>query len=112
MNTTARHGTCLECGNPLREGQSPNAEFCCREHQKAFNRRREKRALLIYDLFMATRFERKLSKQLELWTAICRAAMHYRNEDVKERGGRRSWMHARKVLEQNPILRAVVYNTN
>ena len=93
--------SCGECGGSM-EGRDKAAAFCdkrCRDNHK---NRRCRRGVLLYDLFMALRFERKLASKLKVWSAMCRLAGTWREEDNHERAGRRSWGDWRGWLEANP----------
>ena len=62
----------------------------------------------LYDIFLSVRYERKLATGMSLWRIMCRMAMGYREQDERERGGRRSWRKARDVLATRPYLDATV----
>ena len=96
--------TCLECGAP----RTKAAEFCKSSCRMDWNNRRRKRGAEIYDLFMVIRHERGLAKAMGLWTLICRLATHYREEDFREREGRRSWRKPQQVIAGKPYLRAII----
>lgn len=98
--------TCLECGAPY-EATQRRADFCSTEHRAAFNNRRKARGAVLYDLFMAYRFERALSKKLEVWTLVCRLASVWRSEDHTERASRHSWQPPHKVLSRLTWLYAI-----
>lgn len=91
---------CRECGS-LADGQ-----FCGPDCKITWNNRRRQRGAVLYDLFMAHRFERDASAKNNLWTLLCRQATDWRTEDLKERGGRRSWRRHEKVLAERPQLKA------
>jgi hypothetical protein len=96
---------CLECGTPL-PAASASSEFCAKACRKAWHNRRAIRGAELYDLFMATRFDRATAKALHLWRIINRLASMFREEDRKERGGRMSWRAPAIVLDRRPYLRA------
>lgn len=98
---------CAECGLEFR-AEKPHAEFCCAEHRKAFNNRRMTRGAVVYDLFMALRYERKAAQKLRTWFMLCRLAMDFRREDRNERDGRKSWRDPRDVLTERPYLHNVL----
>ena len=62
----------------------------------------------IYDLFMVLRYDRETGKLLKLWRIINRMAALFREEDRRERDGRRSWRKPRDVLADKPYLNADV----
>lgn len=98
---------CLECGAPFAP-KTPHGEFCSSRCRRAFNNRRAVRGAELYDLFMALRFERELATGLKLWKLLNRMAAGFRAEDVRRRGGRKSWRSARRVIERRPYLKADV----
>ena len=103
------HGTvdaCLECGKAFREGVRPSQEFCSAACRAAFNNRRKQRGALLYDLVMALRFERGLARFIGLWTVVCACASIFRQEDHRDRDGRKSWRDPRDVIAEKPFLRA------
>ena len=66
------------------------------------------RGAVLYDLFMAHRFERDATADANLWTLLCRQGTDWHAEDHKERDGRRSWRRHDKVLAERPQLKARV----
>lgn len=97
---------CLECGDTF-ESQRTFGGFCCPAHRADFNNRRMKRGAEIYDLIMAWRYQRGLAKALGLWKLVCRMAQAFREEDHRERDGRRSWRNPAEVVAERPWLHAV-----
>ena len=65
----------------------------------------------LYDLVMALRHDRGTAKLLHLLTLISRLAAIYRDEDRRERGGRRSWAPPAVVIERHPALKSIVLLT-
>lgn len=96
---------CLECGRAWPQGVSPR-RFCSTKCTNDWNNRRLKRGAILYDLLMTWRLDRSKGKALNLWTLICRAVNDWKEEDDKERDGRRSWRDAEKVIAENPIFLA------
>ncbi len=107
-----RSHSCLECGEGFDLDARFNAEFCGDSCRKAFNNRRATRGAVIYDLFMALRYERKLASKLKVWKLLCRLAMDFRKEDHEQRDSRKSWQDARKVLRERPYLHGVLITNN
>jgi hypothetical protein len=102
------HLTCWECGAAY-EALDPDRKFCQHAHAKAFHNRAAMRGAILYHLFMAMRYERGVAKGLGVWSAACKIASHWREEDQRERQGRPSWLRAREVLDRNAwILKPVV----
>ena len=101
--------TCSECGEPFQSTMA-HADFCGAPCRKAWNNRRAVRGAEIYDLFMCIRHERGVARAVKAWNLICRLASMYRDEDHRERAGRKSWRSARDVLARRPYLRATVSN--
>ena len=54
---------------------------------------------------MATRFERGLAEELNLWTIICRMASTWKVED--DEAGRRSYTRPDRVIEKNPSITGI-----
>lgn len=88
---------CPECGERF-TALTPTAEFCSNHCRSAFNNRRKMRGAELYDLLMAMRYERSLSKTLKVWSVLCRMAAKFREEDRIDREGRKSWRGPRSVL--------------
>ncbi len=89
---------CRECGAKFKATRR-DAEFCpgasCR---RDWNNRRQQRGAELYDLFMTIRHERRLTEKMKedgfnSWTTACRLAMHWKDEDERDRGGRRSYQY-------------------
>lgn len=99
--------TCSECGVTF-QGERRHAEFCTGECKTMFNNRRKNRGSIIYDMFMAMRYERDLAKKFGAWTDMCKLAAHWRREDMEKREARRSWGDWRTWQKNNPWLEAVV----
>lgn len=99
-------GICLECGDGLAAPQ-PEQEFCSKRCRQAFNNRRMQRGAQVFDLYMAIRYERDAAREEKVVAQLSRLCMHFREEDDRQRGGRRSWGNWRKFLENNPYLRVV-----
>lgn len=98
--------TCHECGNPI---PAPSkASFCDKACRNSYDNRRQLRGAKIYDLFMATRYDRLTAKDLGVWTYLCRMGEDFRDEDVREREGRPSWRDPKTVIDTNPHLKARV----
>lgn len=71
--------TCRECGEPFM-GLKRHAAFCSTKCRKTWNNRRAVRGALLYDAFMAMRYERGLAKKLGLtYTFICRLGEMWSN---------------------------------
>jgi len=98
---------CVDCGAEF-EPTRRDAEFCSAPCRVEFNKRRQLRGMILYDLMMINRNERKLAKAARVWFLITRLCMYWRLDDQRERGGRRSWRKASKVLEASAWARATV----
>lgn len=102
--TTIKH--CRECGAKF-EAIRTDTEFCpgtsCR---RDWNNRRQQRGAELYDLFMTIRHERPLTEELKdeqgvnLWTVACQLAAHWKTEDERDRGGRRSYQYIPALIIQ------------
>lgn len=106
-NRMPRAVVCLECGGNVIT-TAANAEFCSTPCRKAWNNRRAMRGAELYDLVMVWRFDRSRSKALRIWTLLCRMAMLFREDDMHQRAGRRSWSAAEHVIDRKPYLLATV----
>lgn len=98
---------CLECGKPLESVKRSSQLHCSRECRNTFNNRRLQRGAILYDLFMANRYQRTLAKEIKVWGKICRAVITWREEDKAKRDGRNSWLDPRQVLQRDPSLTGV-----
>lgn len=95
---------CLECAASLAE-KDYRAEFCGTVCRKAWNNRRMVRGAELYDLFYSLRYDRDKAKTLGLWSAMCKLAQKWRDEDrVSERT--RTCRRPEDVLMSKPTLRA------
>ncbi|WP_426221300.1 hypothetical protein [Methylobacterium sp. NFXW15] len=99
--------TCLECGQPFGSGVR-EAEFCGPPCRMVFNNRRAKRGAELYDLFMALRHDRRTATALKVWRLLNRCAAIFREEDRRERAGRRSWRDPAEILARRPYLQAEI----
>lgn len=93
---------CNECG----ESYTPRRRdeyFCSIPCRKAFDNRAMVRGRELYHLFMVMRYERGIAKALGVWAIMCRMAMTWREEDERERAGRKSWSAPRKIIDKLPL---------
>lgn len=97
---------CAECGATV-QSLKQWAGFCSTACRKAFNNRRSARGTILYDLFMASRFERKAASKLGLWAIMCRLASLWRSEDHDRRAGRQSWQAPATALSRLTYIHAV-----
>lgn len=74
----------------------------------AHRNRRQERGALLYDLFMAMRYERELAAKLKVWGTMCQLAAEWRKEDEDKREGRKSWGNWRLWMENNGARLAAV----
>ncbi len=84
---------CLECSDPIINRQR-GARFCSPACQKMFGNRAMVRGAAFYHLIRAHRRERDKSKQLNLWTQICRLELYYNDIDA----GKRTYLPPELVL--------------
>ena len=98
---------CLDCGTAFQAGHSTSL-FCAPACRQAWNNRRLRRGAELYDLFMAFRFDRPLARALRVLSMLNRLASNFRDEDRRERGGRRSWTAPDVVAERAPHLRSTI----
>lgn len=104
--TATANDQCLECGGPI-ETPMPDKEFCTRRCRQTFKNCRLRRSAQVYDLYMATRYERDAARVAKVQAQLNRLCMHFREEDDQRRGGRRSWGNWRKFMDDNPCLRVI-----
>ena len=97
--------TCRECAAVF-EANNANSAFCCRDHRNSFGNRRMQRGAVLYDLFMAQRYERNAARAAGIWSVMCRLGEEWREEDRQKRSGRPSWRPFRDLLEKFPYLKA------
>lgn len=97
---------CAECG----QDTTAKGRFCSVPCKDAFNNRRKARGAELYDFFMDLRFSRDVAKSTGLWQKACRLAANWREEDERERAGRRSWRRTEDYLfDRAALLSSVVY---
>lgn len=97
------HCACQECGASFSASQA-SARFCSRDCRNAFDNRRKARGAILYDLFMANNYERKIARPLGIWSKMFRAASHWKAEDEAQREGRASWPDLQTTLQKTPHL--------
>lgn len=85
---TSKQRQCQECGGAYEPGKR-HGRFCSTACRKAFNNRRMLRGAELYDLYMASRYQRE--QFAGNITVMAQVATVWREEDAKERAGRRSW---------------------
>ncbi|MDD9903732.1 MAG: hypothetical protein OXT06_09210 [Rhodospirillaceae bacterium] len=96
---------CRECGAPC-EAQRGDATFCSTKCKNAWQNRRRKRGAELYDLFMTMRHERDLTKRLadeqdfHVWSTACALASKWKDEDERERAGRKSWQSILPLIQK------------
>ena len=73
----------------------------------AFHNRLRDRGAIVASLLMINRFERDLAKEKGVLTMLMRAASTFRQQDIRERGGRPSWRSLDDLLRDHPWLRAI-----
>ena len=87
-----RSNQCLECGTEIKRKTSHGrpVKFCSTEHRKAWNNRRMTRGAILYDEIMKWRFDRANNK--DAVTTMAQIASMFRDNDKRDRDGRRSWI--------------------
>lgn len=88
MNSDTRQKPCRECGLPQATRQG--ADFCSQKCRMAWHNRRRDRGAELYDIFMASRWEREKWEK-EGRAILSRLATAYRDADRAKRDGRPSW---------------------
>lgn len=81
---------CIECGKPYRAARRAQ-RYCSSQCRTDHLNRRSIRGSILYDLYMAHRWERDEAKRLGVLKAMNRLASDWRREDREQREGRRSW---------------------
>lgn len=94
---------CDECGTAYKPHRV-DALFCSTPCRKSFDNRAMVRGREMYSLFMCMRYERGLAKALGVWAIMCRMAMIWREEDNRDRDGRKSWQSPRRVIDRLPVV--------
>lgn len=87
---------CIECGAEIKSRANrggPKSVFCSKACNMRFFNRRMKRGALLYDVYMASRYDREVNKSGI--TTMAQMASRWRDEDKAEREGRRSWNDGR-----------------
>lgn len=85
----ARRIKCQWCGTECTV-HSHQAKFCSDKCKAEFNTLRQKRGPLLYDALMSGRFERVKNKSY--LTILSQMARQFRDEDIRDRDGRKSWV--------------------
>ena len=98
---------CVECGRDF-QAKRFDATFCQFDCGSEFNKRRQLRGMIMYDLMMINRYERKMAKKAKVWFLLTRLCMYWRQEDYDKRDGRRSWRDPKRVIEANAWARSTV----
>ena len=93
---------CNECGQSYTPRRCDEF-FCSTGCRKTFDNRAMVRGRELYHLFMVMRYERGLAKVLGVWAIMCRMALMWRQEDERDRGGRKSWQAPSRVIEKLPV---------
>lgn len=96
---------CAECGQPY-TAKRKASRFCCPQCRTDYLNRRNMRGAILYDLKMAERFERDDATKAGLMAIMNRLCADWRNEDNRQRGGRKSWGDWRGWLADRPYLYA------
>lgn len=104
-------GCCRECGHPF-VAKRATKEFCGLACRRAYNNRKAVRGALIYDLLMTWRFDRSDGKDAAARALLGQAAALFKEEDNRERAGRRSWDDLPKWRERNTRIAAKVVGVN
>lgn len=101
---------CRECGNDYtpRTGRGrPNTVFCASACGKRHANRRMSRGIILYDLMMQNRYNRKETDPMKMRGIMARVTQSYRDEDIAERDGRQSWDDLADIMEKVCHLRYV-----
>ena len=96
---------CLFCAATIADGAPKKQTFCNQKCCIDYLNRRRDRGAQLYDMFMGLRFERDEADRAKLWSAMCRLAAHWRQQDLTVHD-RPTWKDWRGTLDKNPWLRA------
>lgn len=96
---------CLECGAAFTARRRASV-YCTPKCRTDFLNRRNMRGAILYDLYMANRFEREDAQVAGVQSVMSRLAADWREEDNRKREGRRSWSDWRGWLRDRPYLSA------
>lgn len=94
------HKHCMECGAdlPVYSGKGQRSRFCGVKCRNAFNNRRAQRGALLYDLFMASRFERQAADSAGARSVMARLASEWNMAD----DGKRTWGDWQEWIANHP----------
>jgi len=98
---------CVECGCQHHTARA-ETQFCGAECKKVWNNRRAQRGVQIYDLMMTVRHDRSWATLHGVWSRATRLLQMWRDEDKRDREGRRSWLRPVVVMEQTAWAGATV----
>jgi len=88
--------TCQECGERY-VAKKASSRFCSTSCRKTFNNRRALRGALLYDAFMAMRYDRAAAKEVGIdYKFICRIGEMFHGEDQ----GKRTYRRPQDVMEE------------
>lgn len=100
VRSLGRLRPCRECGKKF-EAARATTEFCSRGCRNDYNNRRAIRGLAFYDLIMEMRFDRTEAQQVGAWSELCTIASWFRDEDKRDRKGRKSWSSSKRMRNIN-----------
>ena len=106
-----KNGRCAECGAAF-TAQRGSARFCSRKCGANYNNHRAMRGAALYDVLMHLRYDRGDAESSRSWSLLCRLAARFRDEDHRERDGRRSWESIQEVKSRNVRVVATVVANN
>lgn len=93
---------CRECGEEFSDAREATV-FCKSACRHAFNNRRAARGAVLYDLFMALRYDRGAAKAFKVYSLMCALGKQYREEDLERRHGRPSWLEPQAALAKSGL---------
>ena len=85
---------CKECDEAFPSSRC-DAKFCGQACRTSFTNRRRDRGAVLYDLFMACRYDRDAAKADGLWGLMCRAAEDFNQQDKRDQ--RQSWVKFKEL---------------
>lgn len=93
---------CKEC-EAAAMATKPGTQFCSQACRTNFTNRRRDRGAILYDLFMAHRYDRARAKEQELFKLMCRAAEEFNRQDKAD--GRQSWVKFEELAADGRFVR-------
>ena len=101
-NASPKERRCRWCGGSGLTDR--RAVFCSARCRKEFNKHRYKSSPIYRDLYMCLRYERDRATRERVQTLLSRVAAADHDEDVRKRGGRKSYRDVVEIVAAEPWL--------